>query len=334
MSTRYVFAWFLVAIGLLSAPVFSLAQPPAKVHRIGFLAPSAISTTWRAQPNLRAFLEGLRELGYLEGQNLAIEFRTAEGKLDRLPDLAADLVGSRPDVILIPTCGAPLDAARRATNTIPIVVAACTGDMVAAGIVASLARPGGNVTGQQKLNPELAAKRLELLKAVLPKASRVAVLWDPNYSDFAADWGAMRLAAETLGVTLHSVEARAPTQLEAAFSTMTSERADAFITFADSLTYVHARKVADLAATSHVPAMYAYREITEAGGLMSYGPNIPDMFRRATVFIDKILKGSKPADLPVEQPTNFELVINLRTAKALGITIPQSILLRADKVIE
>jgi putative ABC transport system substrate-binding protein len=334
MSKRHVFAWFLVAIGLLAAPMFSLAQPPAKVHRIGFLAPSAISTTWRAQPNLRAFLEGLRELGYVEGQNLAIEFRTAEGKLDRLPDLAADLVGSRPDVILIPTCGAPLDAARRATNTIPIVVAACTGDMVAAGIVASLARPGGNVTGQQKLNPELAAKRLELLKAVLPKASRVAVLWDPGYSDFAADWGAMRLAAETLGVTLHSVEARAPTQLETAFSTMTSERADAFITFADSLTYVHARKVADLAATSRVPAMYAYREITEAGGLMSYGPNIPDMFRRATVFIDKILKGAKPADLPVEQPTNFELVINLKTAKALGITIPQSILLRADKVIE
>jgi putative tryptophan/tyrosine transport system substrate-binding protein len=334
MSKRHVISWLPTVIGLLAASVFSLAQPPAKVHRIGFLAPSAISTTWRAQPNLRAFLEGLRELGYVEGQNLAIEFRTAEGKLDRLPDLAADLVESRPDVILIPTCGAPLDAARRATNTIPIVVAACTGDMVAAGIVASLARPGGNVTGQQKLNPELAAKRLELLKGVLPKASRVAVLWDPGYSDFAADWGAMRLAAETLGVTLHSVEARAPTQLETAFSTMTSERADAFITFADSLTYVHARKVADLAATSRVPAMYAYREITEAGGLMSYGPNIPDMFRRATVFIDKILKGAKPADLPVEQPTNFELVINLKTAKALGITIPQSILLRADKVIE
>jgi len=250
MSKRHVFARFLVAIGLLAAPVFSLAQPPAKVHRIGFLATSAISTTWRAQPNLRAFLEGLRELGYVEGQNLAIEFRTAEGKLERLPDLAADLVGSRPDAILIATCGAPLDAARRATNTIPIVVAACTGDMVAAGIVASLARPGGNVTGQQKLNPELAAKRLELLKAVLPKASRVAVLWDPNYSDFAADWGAMRVAAETLGVTLQSVEARAPTELETAFSTMTRERADAFITFADSMTYVHARKVADLAATS------------------------------------------------------------------------------------
>jgi putative ABC transport system substrate-binding protein len=334
MSKRHVFAWFLVAIGLLAAPNVAPAQPPAKVYRIGVLGTSAMNATWRTLPIYQAFLEGLRHLGYVEGQNLVIEFRFAEGKVDRLPDLAVELVALRPEVILVATCGAPLDATRRATNTIPIVVAACTGDMVAAGIVASLARPGGNITGIQKLNPQLSAKRLELLKEVVPKATRVAVLWDPGYSDFAVDWSTMRAAAQALRVTLQSVEARGQPEFESAFSTMAAEHAEAIITFADSMTYVHAQRVADLTARNGLPAIYAFREITEFGGLMSYGSYLPDLYRHATVFIDKILKGAKPADLPVELPTNFELVINLKTAKALGITIPQSILLRADKVIE
>jgi putative ABC transport system substrate-binding protein len=276
----------------------------------------------------------MHQRGYVEGENYVFELRSAEGKPDRLPEVAAELVQLKPDVILVSTCGAPLDAMRRATSTIPIVVAACTGDMVADGLVASLARPGGNLTGQQKLNPEMAAKRLQLLNEVVPNASRVAVLWDPNYSDFAPDWRALRAAAETLGVTLQPVESRGPTQLESAFSAMTAGGADGFVTFSDSLTYVQAQRVADLAAKSRLPAMYAYQEISAAGGLMSYGPNIPDMFRQATVFVDKILKGAKPGDLPIEQPRRIEFVVNLKTAKALGVTIPQSVLMRADTVIE
>jgi putative ABC transport system substrate-binding protein len=329
-------AWGVVLLvaGILLMPFSSSAEPPAKLHRIGLIGTSATSSKWRTLANYQAFLDGLRQFGYMEGQNLVIEWRSAEGKPDRLPQIAAELVQLKPEIILVATCGAPLDAVRRATNTIPIVVAACTGDMVAAGIVASLARPGGNITGQQKLNPELAAKRLQLLKEAVPKVSRVAVLWDPGYSDYAADWRALRAAAQALGVTLQSVEVRGPAELETGFSVMAAERAEALITFADSLTYVYAQRLAELAAKSSLPATYAYHEIADAGGLMSYGPNIPDMFRHSVVFVDKILKGAKPADLPVEQPTHFELVVNLKTAKALGLTIPQSILVRADKVIE
>lgn len=205
---------------------------------------------------------------------------------------------------------------------------------VATGIVKSLARPGGNVTGLQKLNPELAAKRLEFLKQVVPQASRVAIIWDPGYSDFAADWSALKKAAEALQTTLQSIEVRGPAEFETAFATMAGNGSDAFMTFADSMTYVHAKRLAETAASRRIPGIYAYQEISDAGGLMSYGPNIPDMFRRASVFVDKILKGSKPGDLPIEQPTKFGLVINLKTAKALGITVPQPLLLRADRMIE
>jgi putative ABC transport system substrate-binding protein len=330
------FLRFLVFASLLTAIAVASAQPPAKVYRIGllFTGVSARDSAWRSLPNYRAFLESMQERGYVEGGNFVFEPRSAEGNPDRLPEVAMALVQVKPDVILVSTCGAPLDAMRRATSTIPIVVAACTGDMVADGIVASLARPGGNLTGQQKLNPEMAAKRLQLLKEVVPSASRVAVLWDPNYSDFASDWRAMRAAAETLGITLQSVESRGATQLDSAFSAMVSGRADAFVTFSDSLTYIQAQRVADLAARNRLPAMYAYREISAGGGLMSYGPSIPDMFRQATVFVDKILKGARPGDLPIEQPRRIELVVNLKTAKALDITIPQSLLMRADEVIE
>ena len=319
---------------LLAATAVAWAGPPAKVHRVGMLAGAAMQSMWRTQPQYEAFLDGLRQHGYVEGQNVAIEFRTAEGKYERLPDLAAELVGLNVDVLFVVTCGAPLDAARRATRTTPIVVGACTDDMVAAGIVKSLARPEGNITGLQKLNPELSAKRLELLKAAVPNASRVAVLWDPGYSDFAADWGALRAAADALGVTVQPVAVHGPAEYETAFATMAAKRVDALLTFSDSMTYVHGRQLVRLAADNRLPAMYAYQEITSAGGFLSYGPSIPDMFRHATVFVDKILQGAKPGDLPIEQPTHFELVVNLKTARTLGITIPQSVLMRADKVIE
>jgi len=326
----------LVLTCLLATIAVASAQPPAKVYRIGllFTGASARDSAWRSLPNYRALLEGLRERGYVEGKNIVLEPRSAFGKLERLPEVAAELVQLEPDVILVSTCGAPLDAVRRATNTIPIVVAACTGDMVADGIVASLARPGGNLTGQQKLNPEMAAKRLQLLKEVVPSASRVAVLWDPSYSDFAVDWRALRSAAEALGISLQPVESHGPSQIEGAFSAMVSAHADALVTFSDSLTYLQAQRIADLAARNRLPAMYAYQEVTAVGGLMSYGPSIPEMFRHAAVFVDKILKGTKPGDLPIEQPHRIEFVVNLRTARALGITIPQSVLMRADKVIE
>lgn len=334
MSKHHVIACVLVVIGLLGAPLVALGQPPAKVHRVGFLSPNTPSATWRTQPHYRAFLEGLRQLGYVEGQNLVIEFRSAEDKFDRLPELAAELVRLRPEVMLVGTCGAPLDAMRRATRSMPIVVAACNDDMVAAGIVASLARPGGNVTGIQKLSPELSAKRLALLKEALPKVSRVAVLWDPGYSDFAADWRALHAAAQALGVTLLPVEARGPEEFETAFAAMTREGVEALITFSDAMTFIHGRQLVELAARNRLPVMNPFREITEAGGLMSYGPSLPEMLRRSATFIDKILKGAKPGDLPVEQPTKFELAINLRVAKALGIQVPQSLLVRADKLIE
>lgn len=322
-----------LALGILLMPLLSSAEPPAKVHRIGILL-IAQTTTFRALPSMKALFEGLAELGYVEGKNFVMEVRSAENQPDRLPDLAAELVSSKPDVIVSPVCDARMDMLRRATRTIPIVVAACNDDMVAAGIVASLAHPGGNVTGLQKLTPELSAKRLELLKQVVPGASRVAVLWDPGYSGFAADWRALRIAAATLGVTLLPVEAHVPAEFETAFAAMAAQRAEALMTMSDTLTYIHAQRIAELAAKSRLPAMYPFDEIPHVGGLMSYGPNIPDMFRRAATFIDKILKGAKPADLPVEQPTRFELVVNLKTAKTLGLTIPQSILVRADRVIE
>ena len=206
--------------------------------------------------------------------------------------------------------------------------------MVAAGIVTSLARPGGNVTGQQKLTPELSVKRLDLLKQMLPGAARVAVLWDPGYSDFAADWKALRGAAQTLGMTPLTFEARGPTEWEAAFTAMTSARAEALITMQDANTYLHAQPLAELASRHRLPAVFPYHVNSNAGGLMSYGVDIPDMLRNSATFVDRILKGAKPADLPVEQPTRFELVVNLKTAKSLGLKIPHTVLLRADEVIE
>jgi len=322
--------------GLLAIPLAAETQQPANISRIGFLG------TFPTNRHDEALRKGLRELGYVEGQNIAIERRYSEGRAEGLPELATKLVRLKVDLIVVDACGAPLNAASQATSTIPIVVAACNDDLVATGLISSLARPGGNITGLSELTPELGAKRLELLKEAAPKVRRVAVLWNPAYSErfspkfrfWSSDWVEARAASQALGMTLQSVEIRGPDDFDTAFSAIARERAEALITFSDPLIVHHGRRIADLAAKSRLPAVYAYREVVDAGGLMSYGPNISDLFRRAATYVGKILKGDKPADLPMEQPTKFELVINLKTAKALGLTIPPSLLLRADQVIE
>jgi putative ABC transport system substrate-binding protein len=276
----------------------------------------------------------MREHGWIRGQNLILHLRFDQGDARRFPALAAELVSLNVDVLLTSVCGAPLDAARRATSTIPIVVATCTDDLVAQGIVSSLGRPGGNITGISKLTPELAAKRLDLLKAAIPRISRVGVLWNPAYSDFAADWEALRKTAERLDIRLDSTEFRKPEEFPRAFAGLASQHLDAFIIFADVLAYVHRQEVVDLAAKYRLPGMYAFAEAVDAGGLISYAPNIPELWRRAADYVDRILRGANPADLPIEQPTKFELVINLKTAQTLGLTIPPSLVLRADRVVE
>ena len=330
MSRKAILA-LVLAVTSMTGP---LAQSPGKIHRLGLLATSQPTATWRSAPNLRALIEGLRQLGYVEGQKLAMEFRSAEGKLELLPKLATDLLALKVDVLWVSTCGAPLAAAMQVTTTTPIVVATCSDDMVAAGIVQSLSHPGGNVTGIQKLTPELAAKRLEILKEVLPKASRVAILWDRGYSDFTADWARLRTSAQSLGVTLLSVEAKNPAEFETGFATMIAMRAGALITFSDAVGYVHRQRLADLALQHRLAMMTPFQETTIAGGLISYGPSIVELQRHSAVFIDRILKGSRAGDIAIEQPTKFDLVVNLKTAKALGLTIPQSLLLRADEVIQ
>jgi len=325
----------ILAMVTLGAPFVANAQQPAKVPRIGFLG------TLPTNPRYEALRQGLHEFGYVEGQNIAIERQDSEGRVERLPDLATKLVQLKVDVIVIDACGATLNAATHATSTIPIVVAACNDDLVATGLISSLARPGGNITGLSELTPELGAKRLELLKEAVPKVKRVAVLWNPTYSErfsasfrfWSSDWVEVRAAAQVLGVTLQPVEIRGPDDFDTAFSAMTRERGDALIAFSDPLIVLHRKRIADLAAKYRLPAVYPSREVVDAGGLMSYGPSSTDMFRRAAVYVGKILKGAKPADLPMEQPTKFELVINFKTAKALGLTIPQSLLIRADQVI-
>jgi putative ABC transport system substrate-binding protein len=324
-----------VIVGSLAVwPLVAHAQQGSKIHRIGMISPSLPLSTWRESSFVREFLAGLHDLGYEEGRDIAIEFRSVEGNWERLPDIAAELVGLRVDVLMSSVCGATLNAAMRATNTIPIVVGACNDDMVETGIIASLAHPGGNVTGLSKMTPELTAKRLELLKEMVPEASRVAVLWDPGYSAYLADWRELRERASTRGVTLQSFEVRNVADLHGAFAAIVAARADAVITFSDTFTYNFSNQVADLAARSRLPLMSPFQELANAGGLMSYGPSIPDMFRRAAGYVDKILRGAKPADLPVEQPTKFELVINLKAAKALGLTVPPSLHARADELID
>ena len=321
-----------VVLLLLAAPLATAtAQPPEKVPRVGYLSPGSPSEPFR-QRRFEAFRQGLRELGYVEGQNIAIESRWAEGKYDRYPALAADLVRLKVDVI-VAVGGRASEVAKHATRTIPIVMSVVI-DPLGSGLVASLARPGGNVTGISLMTPDLVGKQLEVLKEVVPKVSRVALLWNPDNPGSAAQLREAEAAARALGVRLQTLEARNPQEIDSAFAAMTRERAAALVVLADAILLNQRRQIAELAAERRLPAVYGPSEHAEAGGLMAYSANLLDLERRAATYVDKILKGAKPADLPVQQPTKFELVINLKTAKALGLTIPPSLLLRADQVIE
>jgi len=330
VTTRREFIGTLAG-GLVATPLAAEAQQAAKIARIGYLV-----LNLAASPHLtEAFRQGLRDLGYVEGRNLVIEYRDAAGKLERLPALAAALVALKVDVIVAGGTPHAL-AAKQATRTIPIVFASAA-DPVTDGLVTSLARPGGNVTGSSNLAPELVGKCLELLTQAVAGVSRVAVLWEPGAYGERTDKDMLKEAegaARALGVRLQFVEARGPADFDRAFSDMTRARAGA-LTVLQSPTFINERRrLVDLAAKNRLPAVYPIRDFVDAGGLMAYGPNFADLFRRAATYVDKILKGAKPGDLPVEQPTKFDLVINLTTAKALGLTIPQSVLGRADQVIE
>jgi len=322
----------LALFALGAAPLAAEAQRAAKIARIGYLSPGLAFNR-----HLRdAFLQGLRELGYVEGRNLAIEYRDAEGKLERIPALAAELVALKVDLIFVGGGTRVTLAAMQATKTIPIVFTGI-GDPVESGLVASLARPGGNATGLSSLGPELIGKRLELLKQAVPGVDRVAVLWLPGALAGRTDKDmvtAAEVAARALGVRLQFVEARGPDEFARAFSEMSSAHASALTVLPSNRFLREHRRIVELASENRLPAVYTSREFVDAGGLMSYGANEPDLFRRAATYVDKILKGAKPGDLPVEQATKFELVINLKAANALGFTIPQSVLAHADEVIQ
>ena len=315
----------LVSGGLLAAPLATEAQQARKVPRVGVLAGQSAEIS----PPILTLREGLRELGYVEGQNIAIEWRWAHGKDERFPDLAAELVSLKVDIIVAPTT-ASAQAAQRATKTIPIVMGFVT-DPVALGVVANLARPGGNITGLGVPTPEIAGKRLQLLREVAPTVARIAVLSDPSQP---ADLRGTEAAAQALGVQLQVWKVRSGGELDRAFAAIARERAAGIIILGSTTLFAYRARIAQLAVTHRLPTMSSLREITEAGCLMSYGASLPDLARRAAYFVDKILKGAKPGDLPIEQPTKFDLVINLKTAKALGLTIPPSLLGRADEVIQ
>ncbi len=313
----------LVSGGLLAAPLGAEAQPSTTIPRIGLLADA---TSWEP---LRL---GLRDLGYVEGKSIALEERSSQGRNERFSDLASELV--RLNVNIIVTWGTPATlAAKQATTTIPIVMASA-GDPVRSGLVSSLVRPGGNVTGLTVLGPDLAAKRLELLKEAVPNMSRVAFLWNPANPDQKSSFNEVQAGARALGVILHSVEARSREELEQAFAAMKQSRPSALLMTADAVHQHYIGRIVAFTLDTRLPAMYQLKGAVDRGGLMSYGASLPDLGRRAAYYVDKILKGAKAADLPVEQPTKFELVINLKTAKALGLTIPPSLLGRADELIQ
>jgi putative ABC transport system substrate-binding protein len=324
---------FLSAVtgGLLAAPLAAEAQQQGKVPRIGVLSPGNSARAAR-NPRMQAFYQALRELGWIEGQNIAFERRYAEDQFDRLTDLAIELARLNVDVIVTASTP-PAKAAKAATGTVPIVMMD-PGDPVASGLVASLALPGGNVTGISSVAPDLAAKRLEMLKGAVAKVSRVAVLFNAAIPPAEVAMREMTAAAAVLGLQVQSASVQGPKGFDDAFGTITRERADGLIVLADPLTFSHQELIINFAAKTHIAALFAAKEFVDLGGLLSYGPSYPGMFRRAAGYVDKILKGAKPGELPVEQPTTFELVINLKTAKALGVTIPPLLLQRADQVID
>jgi putative ABC transport system substrate-binding protein len=320
----------LVAVVLLAVAVTAEAQQAKKVSRIGYLAVNSPSV----ERNLvEAFQQGLRGLGWVDGQNITIEYRFAEGKLDRLSDLATELVGLKVDVLVVTGGTPPALAAKKATTMIPIVFVP-VGDPVATGLVASLARPGENITGLSNMQVGLSGKRLELLKEVVPKVSRVFVLWNPGnpFSELALR--ETEAAGRALRIQLKPLEMRSPKDLEPAFSEMSAARAAALLVMADSMFRGERARLADLAVKNRLPTVLPQGVYVEAGGLMSYGENQADLWRRSATYVDKILKGTKPADLPVEQPTKFEFIINLKAAKQIGLTIPPNVLVRADRVIK
>jgi putative tryptophan/tyrosine transport system substrate-binding protein len=316
--------------GAVAWPLAARAQQMGKVPRIGYLGSSSPSL----EPHfVEAFRQKLRELGHIEGENIAIEYRWAEGQDGRLPELAAELVRLQPNVIV--TTGTPgALAAMQATKTIPIVMAS-SGDPVGAGLVASLARPGGHVTGFTIVGPQIEGKRLELLKEAVPELSRVAVLWNPSNPALVSYFDTIENAGQTLRISLDPVaEVRRADELDNAFFAIASARPRALLVVADRFLLAHRKRIVEFAAAKRLPGMYPYREYVEAGGLMSYAPSNIELFRGAAIYVDKILKGAKPGDLPVQEPTKLELIVNLKTSKAIGLTVPESFLLRADELIE
>jgi len=322
---------FRLALGvlLLAFSFPARAQQSEKILRIGYLGNSSPALE---RDFVDAFRQGLRDLGYAEGHNILIEYRWAEGRYDRLPEFAAELVRLKVDVLL--TAGTPgALAAKQATQTIPIVMAV-SGDAVGTGLVQSLARPGGNITGLTRMTRDLDGKRLELLKEIVPSLSRVATLLNPANPISARGWTEAQPAAKALRLKLESVEVKAADEFEAAFAAIARKRPGGLFIIADQFLLAHRTQIVDFAARQSLPAIYLYSEFVDAGGLMSYAANDPAMFRRAATYVDKILKGAKPADLPVEQPKKFELIINLKAAKQIGLTIPPNVLARADRVIK
>ena len=322
---------FLIASAALALPLRLAAQQRARMAVLGYLWPGVPQNN--TDIRLEAFRKGMRELGYQEGKDYRLEIRWGEGRLERMPPLAAELVRMKVDIIIGASSPSYL-AARDATKTIPIVIPVSS-DPVGDGIVASLAHPGGNITGISLMAPELGAKRLQLLKQVLPRPSRsIAVMWNPAYKGMGARFRETNTVAPTVGVNIRSLEVRDPREMEAAFDAVAKARPDGLLLLADPLTMSMRARIVEFARESRLPAIYETREYVEAGGLMSYGPNLVEQFRRSAYYVDRILKGAKPGDLPIEQPTKIELVVNLGTARTLGITVPQSILSAADLVIE
>ncbi len=318
-----------LALAIHAAPLAADAQQPAKMPRIGFLG----NSTAALEANLVGpFREGLRDLGYVEGRDVLIEYRWAEGKYERFPALIGELIALKVDVIV--TAGTPAAlAVQKAAPSIPLVMVA-VGDPISVGLVASLGRPGGNITGLTSISAELEGKRLELLREVIPKLSSIAVLWNPASQFSVVAEKEVQAAAQVLRIRVQSLQVRAAEEFDNAFAAILRERPGALLVLADRLFLHNRARIVDFEAKHRLPGVYAYRELVEAGGLMSFGPSYAGMHRRAAAYVDKILKGAKPADLPVEQPAKFELVINMKTAKVLGLTIPQSVLIRADEVIQ